>query len=154
MRGQHAIDIGELEENRRRLRDLAAKINHLEEANSELEERAKGLSKDMDTRSEQEKLEVKPSFEHIFTQFFLDRWKGGAYQESAGGQWEADGGLPNADAGGLKLFYSQRLTILNNFQTKTALDMEISLYRKLLESEEDRLGMATGWWHTTGLFNY
>ena len=66
MRGQHAIDIGELEENRRRLRDLAAKINHLEEANSELDERAKGLSKDMDTRSEQEKLEVKPSFEHIF----------------------------------------------------------------------------------------
>ena len=65
MRGQHAIDIGELEENRRRLRDLAAKINHLEEANSELEERAKGLSKDMDTRSEQEKLEVKPSFERI-----------------------------------------------------------------------------------------
>ena len=65
VRGQHAIDIGELEENRRRLRDLAAKINHLEEANSELEERAKGLSKDMDTRSEQEKLEVKPSFERI-----------------------------------------------------------------------------------------
>ena len=65
--------MGELEENRRRLRDLAAKINHLEEANSELDERAKGLSKDMDTRSEQEKLEVKPSFEHIFTQFFLDR---------------------------------------------------------------------------------
>ena len=65
--------MGELEENRRRLRDLAAKINHLEEANSELEERAKGLSKDMDTRSEQEKLEVKPSFEHMFTQFFLDR---------------------------------------------------------------------------------
>ena len=32
----------------------------------------------------------------------------------------------------------------NEFQTKTALDMEISLYRKLLESEEDRLGMATG----------
>ena len=65
MRGQHAIDIGELEENRRRLRDLAAKINHLEEANSELDERAKGLSKDMDTRSEQEKLEVNPSFERI-----------------------------------------------------------------------------------------
>ena len=65
VRGQHAIDIGELEENRRRLRDLAAKINHLEEANSELDERAKGLSKDMDTRSEQEKLEVKPSFERI-----------------------------------------------------------------------------------------
>ena len=65
MRGQHAIDIGELEENRRRLRDLAAKINHLEEANSELDERAKGLSKDMDIRSEQEKLEVNPSFERI-----------------------------------------------------------------------------------------
>ena len=47
------------------MRDLAAKINHLEEANSELEERAKGLSKDMDTRSEQEKLEVNPSFERI-----------------------------------------------------------------------------------------
>ena len=47
------------------MRDLAAKINHLEEANSELDERAKGLSKDMDTRSEQEKLEVNPSFERI-----------------------------------------------------------------------------------------
>ena len=72
VRGQHAIDIGELEENRRRLRDLAAKINHLEEANSELDERAKGLSKDMDTRSEQEKLEVKPTH-YTLTQFFLDR---------------------------------------------------------------------------------
>ena len=47
------------------MRDLAAKINHLEEANSELDERAKGLSKDLDTRSEQEKLEVNPSFERI-----------------------------------------------------------------------------------------
>ena len=47
------------------MRDLAAKINHLEEANSELDERAKGLSKDMDTRSEQEKMEVNPSFERI-----------------------------------------------------------------------------------------
>jgi hypothetical protein len=28
-------------------------------------------------------------------------------------------------------------------QTKTALDMEISLYRKLLETEEDRLGLGT-----------
>merc|ERR1711934_585139 len=33
VRGQHAIELGELEENRRRLRDLAARINHLEEAN-------------------------------------------------------------------------------------------------------------------------
>ena len=32
----------------------------------------------------------------------------------------------------------------SEFQTKTALDMEISLYRKLLESEEDRLGMDSG----------
>ena len=72
MRGQHAIDIGELEENRRRLRDLAAKINHLEEANSELDERAKGLSRDMDTRLEQEKLEVKPTH-YTLTKFFPDR---------------------------------------------------------------------------------
>ena len=29
-------------------------------------------------------------------------------------------------------------------QTKTALDMEIAVYKKLLESEEDRLGIQTG----------
>ena len=58
VRGQHAIELGELEENRRRLRDLAARINHLEEANTDLDERAKELSKDMNARSEQENQEV------------------------------------------------------------------------------------------------
>ena len=29
-------------------------------------------------------------------------------------------------------------------QTKTALDMEIAVYKRLLESEEDRLGIQTG----------
>ena len=58
VRGQHAIDLGELEDNRRRLRDLAARINHLEEANADLGERAKGLNKDMVARSEQENQEV------------------------------------------------------------------------------------------------
>ena len=58
VRGQHAIDLGELEENRRRLRDLAARINHLEEANADLDERAKGMSKDMNARSQQENQEV------------------------------------------------------------------------------------------------
>ena len=58
VRGQHAIDLGELEENRRRLRDLAARINHLEEANADLDERAKGMSKDMNARSQLETQEV------------------------------------------------------------------------------------------------
>ena len=58
VRGQHAIDLGELEENRRRLRDLAARINHLEEANADLDERAKGMSKDMSARSQLETQEV------------------------------------------------------------------------------------------------
>ena len=58
VRGQHAIELGELEENRRRLRDLAARINQLEEANTDLDERAKELSKDMNARSEQENQEV------------------------------------------------------------------------------------------------
>ena len=58
VRGQHAIDLGELEENRRRLRDLAARINHLEEANADLDERAKGMSKDMNARLQQENQEV------------------------------------------------------------------------------------------------
>ena len=32
----------------------------------------------------------------------------------------------------------------NLLQIKTALDMEIAVYKKLLESEEDRLGIVTG----------
>ena len=32
----------------------------------------------------------------------------------------------------------------NLMQIKTALDMEIAVYKKLLESEEDRLGIVTG----------
>ena len=62
VRGQHAIDLGELEENRRRLRDLAARINHLEEANADLDERAKGMSKDMNARSQLETQEVMSRF--------------------------------------------------------------------------------------------
>ena len=65
VRGQHAIDLGELEDNRRRLRDLAARINHLEETNADLGERAKGLNKDMVARSEQENQEVRLSSELI-----------------------------------------------------------------------------------------
>ena len=37
----------------------------------------------------------------------------------------------------------------NLMDTKIALDMEIAVYRRLLESEEDRLGIAMdggGWW--------
>ena len=32
----------------------------------------------------------------------------------------------------------------NLMQIKTALDMEIAVYKKLLECEEDRLGIVTG----------
>ena len=41
-----------------RLRDLAARINHLEEANADLDEKAKGLSRDMNARSQEENQEV------------------------------------------------------------------------------------------------
>ena len=40
------------------MRDLAARINHLEEANADLDERAKGLSRDMNARSQEENQEV------------------------------------------------------------------------------------------------
>ena len=64
--------------------------------------------------------------------------EGRAGEGAAGGQREAAGGTPDTDAGrrqgaGGDMFISL-------FQTKTGLDMEISLYRSLLESEEDRLG--------------
>ena len=75
VRGQHAIDLGELEENRRRLRDLAARINHLEEANADLDERAKGMSKDMNARLQQEKQEVtyrESRFQNVLIKLFLD----------------------------------------------------------------------------------
>ena len=72
VRGQHAIDLGELEENRRRLRDLAARINHLEEANADLDERAKGMSKDMSARSQLETQEVMSRFQNVLINFFLD----------------------------------------------------------------------------------
>ena len=79
-----------------------------------------------------------------FVQDFRER---GAYQEFVGRQWEADGGLPDADAGETsenRMITRGSKSELSWFQTKTALDMEISLYRKLLESEEDRLGMDSG----------
>ena len=47
------------------MKDLAARINHLEEANADLGERAKGLNKDMVARSEQENQEVRLSSELI-----------------------------------------------------------------------------------------
>ena len=47
------------------MRDLAARINHLEEANADLGERAKVLNKDMVARSEQENQEVRLSSELI-----------------------------------------------------------------------------------------
>ena len=72
VRGQHAIDLGELEENRRRLRDLAARINHLEEANADLDERAKGMSKDMNARSQLETQEVMLRFQNESINLFLD----------------------------------------------------------------------------------
>ena len=72
VRGQHAIDLGELEENRRRLRDLAARINHLEEANADLDERAKGMSKDMSARSQLENQEVMSRFQNVLIKLFLD----------------------------------------------------------------------------------
>ena len=72
VRGQHAIDLGELEENRRRLRDLAARINHLEEANADLDERAKGMSKDMSARSQLENQEVMSRFQNVLINLFLD----------------------------------------------------------------------------------
>ena len=72
VRGQHAIDLGELEENRRRLRDLAARINHLEEANADLDERAKGMSKDMSARSQLETQEVMSRFQNVSINLFLD----------------------------------------------------------------------------------
>ena len=72
VRGQHAIDLGELEENRRRLRDLAARINHLEEANADLDERAKGMSKDMNARSQLETQEVMSRFQNVSINLFLD----------------------------------------------------------------------------------
>ena len=72
VRGQHAIDLGELEENRRRLRDLAARINHLEEANADLDERAKGMSKDMNARLQLETQEVMSRFQNVLINLFLD----------------------------------------------------------------------------------
>jgi hypothetical protein len=45
----------------------------------------------------------------------------------------------------MKTLMQQRVEQLASFQTlletKTALDMEIAVYRKLVESEEDRLGI-------------
>ena len=51
------------------MRDLAARINHLEEANADLDERAKGLTKDMNARSQQENLEVISSCKHVVLTF-------------------------------------------------------------------------------------
>ena len=66
------------------MRDLAARINHLEEANADLDERAKGLTKDMNARSQQENQEVKCQGVNVLIKLLLDCRERGTHHKSVG----------------------------------------------------------------------